>query len=181
MKPPPRPFPIELVEHDEGWAAIAAREAERLRGAIGAALVDVHHIGSTAIPGIRAKPIVDLLPVVQTLAEVDAKQAEVEALGYDWYGEFGIPGRRYCVLVDAETGRRVAQLHVFAAGSERIVQHVGFRDYLRAHPDDARAYEAQKLAAMALHPNEVNAYNDAKSAWIKACDERAAAWRAARG
>ncbi|MDB4936809.1 MAG: hypothetical protein JWP87_3781 [Labilithrix sp.] len=173
----PTPYRIELAEHDEGWARIAAREAERLGGAIGPALLEVHHIGSTSIPGIRAKPIVDLLPVVSTLTEVDERRAAVEALGYEWYGDYGIPGRRYCILKDAATGRRVAQLHVFASGSERIAQHVGFRDYLRAHPDEARAYEAEKIAARGLHPDDVNAYNDAKSPWIKGCDARAATWR----
>jgi GrpB-like predicted nucleotidyltransferase (UPF0157 family) len=139
-------------------------------------LVEVHHIGSTAIPTIHAKPIVDLLPVVRSLAETDARRADVEALGYEWWGELGIAGRRYCILTDAPTGRRVAQLHVFELGSEQVARPVTFRNYLLAHPEEARAYEAEKLRALALHPADVNAYNDAKAPWIRACDERAAAW-----
>ena len=173
----PQPYTIELVEHDPAWLAIAAREARRLRDALGSVLVEVHHIGSTAIPSIRAKPIVDLLPVVRSLAGIDGRRAEVEALGYAWWGELGIEGRRYCILTDATTGRRVAQLHVFAIGSERIAWHVTFRDYLLAHPGEARAYETEKMRARALHPRDVSAYNDAKAPWIRRCDERAAAWR----
>jgi GrpB-like predicted nucleotidyltransferase (UPF0157 family) len=173
----PRPYVIELVEHDPAWVLIGTREAKRLRGALGSALVEVHHIGSTAIPSIRAKPIVDLLPVARSLAEIDARRAEIEALGYAWWGELGIEGRRYCILTDAATGHRVAQLHVFALGSERIAWHTTFRDYLLAHPGEARAYEAEKMRAQALHPRDVNAYNDAKARWIRGCDERAAAWR----
>lgn len=173
-------FPIDLVPHDPAWAEIAARESQRLRDALGATLVEVHHIGSTAIPGIRAKPIVDLIPVVRSLDEVDGKQSNVEALGYEWRGELNIAGRRYCILPDLAStrGGRIAQLHIFAAGSERIPRHVAFRDYLRAHPEDAAAYEAEKLRARALHPGDVNAYNTEKTAWILACEERVAAWLA---
>jgi GrpB-like predicted nucleotidyltransferase (UPF0157 family) len=169
-------FPIELVEHDRAWAEVAVREAQRLRDAVGAVLLEVHHIGSTAIAGIRAKPIVDLIPVVRSLDEVDAKQGDVEALGYEWRGELGIAGRRYCILADPPSGRRIAQLHIFAAGSGQIPRHVAFRDYLRAYPEEAMAYEAEKFRAQALHPDDVNAYNDAKSAWIQACERRVAAW-----
>jgi GrpB-like predicted nucleotidyltransferase (UPF0157 family) len=171
-------FAIELLEHDPAWAGIAAREAERLRAALGPTLVDVHHVGSTAIPGIRAKPIVDLAPVVTSLEEVDAKKTNVEALGYEWRGELGIAGRRYCVLPDATPGRRIAQLHIFATGAHEIARHLVFRDYMRAHPDEAKGYEAEKLRAQALHPDDVNAYNVEKSAWIRIRLERAAAWRA---
>ncbi len=173
-------FTIELVEHDPAWATIAARETERLRQALGDTLVEVHHIGSTSIPGIRAKAIVDLTPVVRTLVEVDTKQEAVEALGYEWRGELGIAGRRYCVLVDEATGKRIAQLHMFAVGSDGIAHHTVFRDYMRAHPEEARAYEAEKIRAAAVVSDDVNAYNDEKSAWIRACNERAFAWHAAR-
>jgi GrpB-like predicted nucleotidyltransferase (UPF0157 family) len=168
-------FPIELAPHDPAWAAIAAREAARLREALGGVLVVVHHIGSTSIPGIRAKPIVDLLPLVTSLAELDPLQHDVQALGYEWRGELGIPRRRYCILLGPD-GKRVAQLHIFAADDATVPRHLQFRDYLRAHPDEAAAYEREKLRAAALHPRDVNAYNDEKSAWIRACEKRAAAF-----
>ena len=173
-------FEIALAEPDPAWRVIAARETERLHAAIGDALIEVHHIGSTSIPGIRAKPIVDLTPVVRSLAEVDERQEAVEALGYEWRGELGIAGRRYCVLVDPVTEKRIAQLHIFAVGSEGITQHLVFRDYMRAHPDEARAYEAEKLRAASVVTHDVNAYNDEKSGWIHACNLRAAAWARAR-
>ena len=172
-------YPIVLARHDPAWATRALRLGEALRGVVGDAMLAVHHIGSTAIAGIRAKPIVDLLPVVGGLEEIDAKQASVEAAGYVWLGECGIAGRRYCVLV--EGGRRIAQLHVFAAGAPDIARYLAFRDYLRARPDEARAYEAEKLRAQALHPGDVLAYADEKSAWIRGCLERAAVFLARAG
>src|SRR5690348_16655931 len=96
---------VELWPHDPAWAGLAEAESARLAGVLGDNLLTVHHIGSTAIAGIRAKPIVDLLPVVRDLAALDAKEAEMVALGYVWRGEFGLPGRRFCLRSELETGR----------------------------------------------------------------------------
>src|SRR5262245_15703357 len=107
---------IELVAHDASWAARAAYEAERIRGALGDLVIVVHHIGSTSIPGILAKPIIDLMPIVRSLADLDAHEGDVRALGYDWRGEFGITGRRFCPMDDA-AGRRIVHAHFFAPDS----------------------------------------------------------------
>ncbi len=103
MDDKPPPLAVELHPHSAAWAGMAETEHARLKGALGDTLVTVLHIGSTAIPGIMAKPIVDLMPLVTDLASLEAKRSHIEALGYRWYGEFGIPGRRYCVLVDPAT------------------------------------------------------------------------------
>ena len=163
----PPPFAVELVPHAPEWSRQAAAEADRLAGALGDALIVVHHIGSTAIPGIVAKPILDLMPEVPDLAALDRQHAAVEALGYQWFGEYGMPGRRYCVLNDRVTGRRRIQLHCFASGSPDIARHLAFRDYLRRHPDLARAYEAEKHRARDLHPDDSHAYTEEKAAWIR--------------
>lgn len=171
---------VELVPHASAWAEMARAESVRLKAALGGNLLTVHHIGSTAIPGIKAKPIVDLLPIVADLGALDAREAEVVALGYEWMGEFGLPGRRYCRLNDAVTGKRKFQLHCYAKDTSESLRHIAFRDYLRAHPDIALAYEAQKERAAALHPDNVLKYNDAKNDWIKATEKDALAWYAKR-
>ncbi len=168
--------PIELVPHDARWAAIAHAEIERLKGALGELIVAAHHIGSTSIPDIRAKPIVDLLPVVASLDELDARADKVTALGYEWRGEYGIAGRRFCPLTDPQTGKRRFHAHFFGLGGIDIERHLVFRDYLRRHADEARAYETQKLVAAALHPDDGTAYTDAKGPWITTCLQRALAW-----
>lgn len=166
---------VELVPHDAAWAERAVREAARIQGALGDVVLVVHHIGSTSIPGILAKPIIDLMPIVRSLELLDAHESDVRALGYDWRGEFGIAGRRFCPLDDAN-GKRIVHVHFFAPDSPEIEPNLAFRDYLRTHPDEARAYEVEKQRAARLHPNEPIAYTDEKGAWIRAAKARALAW-----
>jgi len=163
----PPPIPVELHWHDPAWVENARAEAARLAAALGKTIVAVHHIGSTAIPRIRAKPIIDLMPIVRSLAELDGVRSVVEGLGYAWWGEYGISERRYCNLDDPVTGRRKVQLHCFEVGSQQIARHVAFRDYLRSRPDIARAYDEEKDRCQILHPLDSHAYTDCKSAWIR--------------
>ena len=171
---------VELVPHSLRWAEMASAESVRLHETLGAALLTVHHVGSTAIPGILAKPIVDLIPIFADEAALDAGEGPIRALGYDWLGEFGIPGRRYCRLNNPVTGKRKFQLHCFPEGAPEIARHLAFRDYLLAYPEKAKEYEAVKVRAAALHPDNVLAYNDAKNDWIKETEREALAWQARR-
>jgi GrpB-like predicted nucleotidyltransferase (UPF0157 family) len=164
----PAPIRVELVPHSPIWAQLAAAETVRIRQALGANVVAIHHVGSTAIPGIHAKPIVDLVPEVRRLASLDSAQPILESLGYEFWGEYGIPGRRYGTWDDPLTGRRRFQLHCFEAGHAEIERHLAFRDFLRANSEIARAYDAEKHRCQQLHPDDSHAYSDAKSAWISA-------------
>jgi GrpB-like predicted nucleotidyltransferase (UPF0157 family) len=172
----PPAFRVELVPHSREWAGMARREAARLAAALGAALSDVHHIGSTAIPGIQAKPIIDLIPVFASPAALDTAEPVMRGLGYECWGEYGIPGRRYCTLSDPATGRRQIQAHGFCRGSPEIARHLAFRDFLCAHPAKALEYERVKLRSRDLHPENTHDYTDAKGAWIKAIEDEALAF-----
>jgi GrpB-like predicted nucleotidyltransferase (UPF0157 family) len=177
----PPPIPVDLVPHSPEWATQAARETERLQAALGDALLAVHHIGSTSIPYIIAKPIVDLIPEVKSLDGLDAAKDTIVALGYKWWGEYGMVGRRYCTLADPTSGKRVVQLPCFATGSPHIARHLAFRDYMRRHSDKAHEYEAEKLKARDLNPDDSHAYSVAKSHWISAIEvEALAEWKAAQ-
>ena len=173
-------IPVELVPHSPLWAGMAAAEMERLKGALGDVLVTVHHMGSTSIPGIMAKSIVDMIPIVTNLDALDAATPRVAALGYRSLGEFGIPTRRYFNRSDPVTGKRMFQLHCFAGDSPQIARHLAFRDYLRAHPEKAKEYEAEKIRAAALHPDNTLDYNAEKNDWIKATEIAALGWAAKR-
>ena len=169
-----QPIPVTLAAYNPGWPQMAASHAERLR-VLGSILVIVHHIGSTAVPGLAAKPIIDLMPLVTNLADLDRGRWRVEALGYNWHGELGISGRRYCTLSD-ETGIRIVQLHFFKADSPHVKRHIAFRNYLRTHPQAASAYEDEKRRARDLHPNNSYAYTEEKAAWIRSVEAAALIW-----
>lgn len=172
---------IELHPHSPHWSELARAETARLHTALGSVLVTVHHIGSTSIPGILAKPIVDLIPVVSDLHSLDRVMPRLESIGYECLGEYGIPGRRYCRRDDPVTGKRAYQLHCFAQGRPDIDRHLAFADYLRAHPAIAKQYEAEKLRAAALHPDNMLDYNNAKNDWIKRTERDALQWWKGRG
>lgn len=114
-----------------------------------------------------AKPILDLLPVAPSLTALDALRPALEGLGYEWWGELGLPGRRYCTLDDATSGKRRVQLHTYEVGSPEIVRHLAFRDYLREHPQVALAYQMEKQRCRCLHRQDSHAYSDCKSDWIR--------------
>lgn len=172
--PMPPPIRVFLAAYNPEWPQMAKDLAERLRS-LGSIIVAVHHIGSTAVPGLAAKPIIDLMPLVTKLADLDRERLRVEAFGYDWHGEFGISGRRYCTLSDG-SGDRIAQLHFFEVDSPQVRRHIAFRNYLRAHLEVASAYEREKRRARDLHPNDSHAYTDEKAGWIRDTEAKALLW-----
>jgi GrpB-like predicted nucleotidyltransferase (UPF0157 family) len=108
---------------------------------------------------------------------LDGQNAAMESLGYEAMGEYGIPGRRYFRKSNGE-GIRTHHVHAFAAGSAEAERHLAFRDYMIAHPEDARAYSELKRKLAAEHPRNIDGYMDGKDAFIKEMDRRAAEWRA---
>ena len=162
---------IILEPHDSRWADAAQIEMKRLLAASDA-LLAVHHIGSTSIVGIVAKPIIDLLGVAKDLATLEGERSILEHLGYEWRGDYGLPGRRYCTLSDG-AARRLMHLHCYADGDPSVRRHLAFRDHLRSHPEAAAAYQQEKLRCAGLHPRSGGAYSECKSAWIKRVEQEA--------
>ena len=169
----PAPAPIVLAPHDAAWAHEFAREAQLIERALGDILVDLQHIGSTAIPGIVAKPVIDLLGAVTSIAALDAATPHLESLGYEALGEFGLAGRRY-FRKDNAAGVRTHQLHAYAAGSPDFQRHMDFRDYLRAHDDVARAYASLKQDLARQSEGDMRAYSKGKTQFIRDVEHRAA-------
>lgn len=169
------PIPVYLVSYDPAWPAMAQHQIEALRR-FEPLLLKTHHIGSTSIPGMASKPVIDLMPVVSDLAGFDARREEVEAMGYEWHGEFGVEGRRFCTLNDPEDGRRIVQFHAYEKGSPHARRQLAFRDYLRSHNDVAKAYEREKYRAMSLFPDNSTKYAEEKGTFIRGVEAKALDW-----
>lgn len=162
-----------LSPPDPGWPARAQAEADRWRAAGLDGLVSLHHIGSTAVPGLPAKPVIDLLPVFASTAACDAARPALEDLGYEWLGKFGLPDRRYVRLDDPGSGTRLVQAHCYVQGCAGITRHLAFRDALRANAPLRAAYTAVKARCAALHPGDPAAYGICKSGWIAKAEQKA--------
>ena len=167
--------PIQVIPYDPAWPDEFSREASNITRALGSFAITLQHIGSTSIPGIWAKPIIDLLGSVEQIEECDGHNATFASLGYEPMGEFGIAGRRYFRKITA-AGVRTHHLHVFQVGSPQIARHLAFRDFLRAHPVHARAYAALKRKLAAQFPHDLDGYCDGKDAFIREMDAKAATW-----
>lgn len=165
--------PIIVVPYDPNWP----REFDALAGVLDRALGDValriEHIGSTSVPGLAAKPILDVDVVIDGPDDLPVAVERLSAVGYIHQGERGVPGRdafRYdvdTVPLDG-TGRRwmAHHLYVCVQDSAELRRHVGFRDYLRAHADVAEEYGRLKLALAVDFRDDRTGYNDAKTAFV---------------
>ncbi|HEX4612641.1 MAG TPA: GrpB family protein [Urbifossiella sp.] len=177
--PVEEPSRYTFSEYSTDWPAAFAAEAGRLRALLGAELAAVFHIGSTSVPGLAAKPVIDLLPLVRTLATVDDRTPALRGAGYRDWGEYGLPGRRY--FTRDRDGTRTHNVHVYRAGDPAVDRHLAFCAFLRYHEPARREYEALKRAVYARHPADIVAYNAGKDAWIKRVEAVALDWYRAAG
>ncbi len=166
---------ILVVQYDPAWAKAFEQESDAVCHALCAAGIDLHHIGSTAIPGILAKPIIDMLGIVDSLDAVELASDTMQSIGYEVMGQFGMEGRRYFRKFD-NSGQRSHQLHVFASGSPHILRHLAFRDYLRNNPRQAAEYSELKAKITANNAVTWEEYMDAKDPFIAKIERRATSW-----
>jgi len=159
------PRPVAIAPYTPHWPIRAEALIADIHAAASEAFRALHHIGSTSVPGLAAKPVIDLLGESDSLALIDTARAALKGLGYRWRGEGGMIGRRYFTLDDPDTGVRGVHLHVYAVHDPAIAWHLAFRDRLRADPATAAAYEREKRRCAALHPDDSSAYTTSKKAW----------------
>lgn len=165
---------IELKEHSPRWRARFLEEKDILWCAAGSVALAVHHIGSTAIPGIKSKDTVDILFEVRSIRQLQDLNLQMEAAGYISQGEFGIKGREFYIKGEK---KRVVHLHAFEACHPEIERHILFVEYLRQYPERARQYQVVKQQAQAAHSACPERYTDAKAAIIRQIDTEAQEWK----
>lgn len=154
---------IRLVPHQPQWKEDYEQEKGRILSAIGKHILNVQHIGSTAIPGIVAKPIIDIGVAVTSFEEAIVCVVPLEAIGYAYWGENGIPRRHYFDYGSPCT----VHLHMFEQGSPEWAAHLLFRDYLVRHPQTAAQYADLKLKLAEQYRAEREKYTNAKGPFIR--------------
>jgi len=154
---------VALAEHDPDWARAYDEEERRIRGALAGLALDVQHCGSTAVPGIRAKPILDLVVGTERLADGLECVRPLQDLGYEDLGEEVVPDGRFF----GKGAPRTHHLHLVEWRGPGWRSKILFRDRLLADRDAARLYEALKMALAGRFPNDRAAYTKAKAAFIK--------------
>ena len=168
--------PVILVQYDAEWPAEFAREATAIRAALVDLEIELHHIGSTAVGGLSAKPVIDILLIVSSLAVLDTSADRLVRLGYEGRGEFGVPGRRFFQKT-RDDGVRTHQIHAYAAGDGAIRRHLDFRDFLKTHQIVADAYGRLKAELAERHGHDVEAYAEGKTTFVREVERIAAEWR----
>ncbi|HEX3967519.1 MAG TPA: GrpB family protein [Edaphobacter sp.] len=160
---------VRLAEYDPGWPKLYAAEAERLMAVLSAGLVlSIEHFGSTAVPGLMAKPIIDILVEVRSVQEARKIAIQpLEAIGYAFWSDNPRRDRMFFVKgLPPAAPHRTHHVHIVESGTEMREQLL-FRDYLRSHLDEVLRYGNLKSELMAKFRNDREAYTAAKSAYVK--------------
>jgi len=164
---------IEVVEYQESWIEKFESEKNLLERIFRNSGVTIEHIGSTSVPGLAAKPIIDILIEIPNLSMVENKNSELESLGYKVKGENGIEGRRY---FQKGANKRSHQVHIFEPENKHLIRHRAFRDYLIAHSEVALEYGKVKRNAARKCNHNILIYMELKDAFIKRSLEKAMLW-----
>lgn len=157
---------IVVVPYDERWVRDFEAIASEIRDALGELAIDIVHVGSTSVPGLSAKPIIDIDVVIRDYASLHAVVSALKAVGYYHEGDLGIVGRE-AFGYEGKSHLRKHHLYVCPQASAELNRHIAFRDYLRAHPDAVNAYSLIKAEGAARYPHDIQGYIAHKSPFIE--------------
>lgn len=164
---------VEVMPYNHEWPIMFEEETQRLWNIFGDEILDIHHIGSTSVMGLKAKPIIDMLPVVKDIQQIDHYNDAMAEIGYEPKGENGLPGRRY---FQKGGDNRSHHVHVYEAGNPEIDRHLAFRDYLRVHPEAVKEYGDLKEALARRYPYDIDSYINGKSQFVRDWEKKALEW-----
>lgn len=171
---------LRIVDYDSAWVAQYQREREMITGALGDFVAGIEHVGSTSVPGLSAKPTIDILLGVDSLAEFDRDGIHrLVSAGYEYVPKFEneMPYRRYFRRWNDTLTDHTVHIHTVEPQNPFWRRHLDFRDYLRAHPDVASEYAALKRDLVQRFAHDSVAYTDAKTEFIQSVERRARLWR----
>lgn len=163
---------VRLTDYRENWAKMFQAEAEFLKIIFGNEIKRFEHFGSTSVKGMKAKPVIDMMCIVKDIGKIDSFNQQMEWLGYDVAGEWGIAGRR---LFRKGGENRSHHIHFYQHDNPQIERHLLFRDYLRSHPEEAAMYSLFKEELSRRFEN-TSVYSPAKKAFVQDMELRALLW-----
>jgi GrpB-like predicted nucleotidyltransferase (UPF0157 family) len=160
------PEPIVVVDYDPSWPALFAALSIKIAGALGEVAASIEHVGSTSVPGLAAKPTIDIDVILSSPELLPEAIRRLGTLGYAHEGDGGIPGREAFAVPPGHATHH-HHLYVCAPDNPALLEHIAFRDYLRAHPKSARAYGELKLSLAQQFRNDRGAYSNAKTEYVR--------------
>jgi GrpB-like predicted nucleotidyltransferase (UPF0157 family) len=160
-------IPVIIEDYNPAWVDMFEEEKEHILSAIGCYCTTIEHIGSTAVPGLAAKPVIDILIGVHHLQDAPLFIPPLVEMGYKYIPEYEkeLPERRYLQKIVA--GLHTHHLHNVEPDTQFFRTHLAFRDYLRAHPETARKYSGLKKELAMNHAKDRSAYTDGKSTFVQ--------------
>ena len=164
-----KPGTAAIGGYSDQWAALFEQEKQRLQTALGGHALAIEHVGSTSVPGLAAKPIIDIAVAIADLSKVADCVAPLAELGYHYKGEYGLAGRHYF----NKGNPRTHHLHMALPTSDHWRNHLLFRDYLRRHPETVAEYASLKRKLAAQFQSDIERYTDSKAPFISGVLEAA--------
>ena len=161
---------VDVCPYSVDWVSMFIEESKKLNHIFGNEIIEMHHIGSTSVQGLKAKPIIDIMPVVKDINVVDKFNDEMKSIGYEPKGENGLPGRRY---FQKGGDNRTHHVHIYEVGSYRIERHLAFRDYLRSHPVVKKSYGDLKEKLALQFPYDIESYINGKDQLVREIEKNA--------
>ncbi len=159
---------IEVVPYNPAWPQMFEKEASLIKEILGDNCIAIHHIGSTSVPELSAKPIIDIIPVVSDINFVDKTNVKMKALGYEAKGENGMLFRRYF----QKGNPRTFNVHIYEQNNAEIDRCIKFRDWMRINPEDREAYAALKKQLAQQFPNDIFGYCFGKDEFVAQIDKK---------
>lgn len=160
---------VRLSDYNPKWKNSYKDECQRISEMISEEIVRFEHFGSTSVPGMKAKPVIDMMVLVKDIHQIDNYNPKFSAAGYDVAGEWGIPGRR---LLRKGGEDRTHHIHIYQEGHPEIYRHLAVRDYLLEHPEEVTAYSDLKTKLTQSY-DETPEYRNAKRDYVVALEKRA--------
>jgi GrpB-like predicted nucleotidyltransferase (UPF0157 family) len=167
--------PYHFSDYDSEWVNKFESIKNYLENVFGTKALYIEHIGSTSIPGMKAKPIIDVLVVVDKMEDFLEEKNKMINMGYEW-GENYIAPNSLIFFIEGSDGEKTENIHVIEKGSHKEKQFIVMRDYLRSHPEKAKEYSELKQKNKELYPDDYPAYRLAKNDFLIALEKEAYDW-----